>query len=554
MAKRFITREFTPAAFEEEMSANVNGHPLYPPHNMSVNPSTLRLINIHVSAEGVTTDKLFSKTDPMCVMLTQTPRGWHEYGRTEVCWDILDPVWVRPFTFNVIPGKPELLSFEIYDIVETFYELSEQKMIGSAQLDLNTLLCSPEHMVKLDIVNERDGKGHGVLTVSFFDLEPTHGSMFFKMGVRDIKGGGMFGRANPFFVISRYSPYCQDFVAVYKSAVHSKTHAVDWGHIELFKQFVCGRELSNALRFTVYDHQRSDTDNYLGQFETTLLDLQQNGTTEFDIINRVSGEFTGKFMIKYLSHCETPRLFDYRLFGVQLSATIAIDFSSSTCGLAFSNIGQHLETGVFSYRYAINDVCDLLQPLTMGQPYSAYAFADFPNGLKLKSLVTRRARETLLNATMLLRSYEQSKRTAKFPSTAQLMPVIETARDDARRKWDQERTISILAVITNGLVADLPAAIDSLVDAEEEPLVVILVVMGGPRRALEKAFKHRHGILTSSTGKTTHRRILKMVTYLEDRVYPDPRLPKKLMPAAKAMTRKWLEFTDFYKKAKTAQV
>ena len=554
MSRRFITREFTPASFEEEISANVNGNPLYPPHNMSINPATLRLINIHVSAEGVTTDKLFSKTDPMCVMFTETPRGWHEYGRTEVCWSILDPVWVRPFTYNVIPDKPQLLSFEIYDVVETFYELSEQKLIGSAQLDLSVLLSSPTHCVKLDIVNERDGRGRGVLTVHFFDLEPAHGSMFFKMGVRDIRGGTLLGKINPFFVISRYSPFSQEFVAVYKSAVCSKSNSASWSNIELFKQFVCGEELSNAVRITIYDYQRSDTDNYLGHFDTSLLDLAQHGTSEFDIIHKDKGELSGKFRVKLLMHCETPRLFDYRLFGVQIQATIAIDFSATRFGLSFSNIGQHMENGVFSYRYAINDVCDLLQPLTMGQPYSAYAFADFANGVKLKSLVTRRERDSLLNATMLLRSYERLKRNAKFPDTVQLMPVIETAREDARRKWETERTISILAVITNGLLADLPAAIDSLVDSEEEPLVVIIVVMGGPRRDLERAFKHHHGLLTDSSGKTTRRRVVKLVTYLEDRVYPDPRLPKKLMPAAKAMARKWLEFTDFYQKAKESRV
>ena len=543
---RFLTREFSPASFEEEISANVNGNPLYPAHNMTVDPQTLRLINIHVSAECVLTKKLFSKRDPMCVLFTRNRRGWHEYGRTEVCWNILEPVWVRPFTFNVIPDKHELFRFEIYDVVEQFHDLKEQKFIGFAELDLFILLTSPTHTVRMDIISN-SGEERGVLNVSFFDLRPSYGSLFFCMSAKGVKSSKrLIRKANPFFVLSRWLPEAQQYIAVYKSAVHSRTHAADWHNIELFKQFVCGGDVSTPVRISMYDYMSSDTNNYMGHFDTTLEDLIKAGETEFDIINEKDGKFNGTFTARLLENCESPRLFDYRLMGVQISATIAVDFSGSSVGLVYNNRGQHLDNGVFSYRYAINDVCDLMYPLTMGQPYFAYAFADFADGEKMKSLVPNRESDTISNAGILLRSYERWKRNAKFPKTASMLPVIQHTRERARKRWDDERTVTVLCVVTNGKFTDLDQAVDALVDLEDEPMCVILVVMGGTRRELEKAFKHRHGILTNSQGKSTTRRVLKMVTYLEDRTYPDPRLPKQLMPSSKAMTRKWLEHIDFF--------
>lgn len=514
---------------------------------MAVKPSSHRLINIHVSAQGVSNKKFFSKTDPLCVMFTQAKHGWHEYGRTEVCWDILDPVWVRPFTFRVVPNKPELLRFEVYDIVEQFYDLKEQKLLGYAELDLAVLLHSPKHMLTLEIISVKTGEARGTLTVSFFDLHPSHGSLFFKMSCSGIKSSArVIRKANPFFVISRFSEHAEQYVAVYKSAVRSRTHVADWMNIELFKQFVCGGDLSTGIMVSVYDYRRRDTDNYIGHFTTTMRELVENRVSEFDIIDEDRKKFAGQFSIELLSDCESPRLFDYRLLGVQLSAMITIDFSASSVGLVYNNLGQHNNTGVFSYRYAVNDVCDLLMPLTMGQPYSAYAFADFHDGEHVKSLVKRKTSDVITNAGALLIFYEQMKRNCKFPKRASLAPVIEKARDDARRKWEDERTITVLCIITNGIFTDLQRAIDVLVESETEPLVVLLVVMGGTRRELERAFKHKKGHITDSQGRTTKRRVLKMVTYLQDKVYPDPRLPKKLMPSAKAMARNWLEITNFY--------
>ena len=542
---RFLTRQFSPASFEEEISANVNGNPLYPSHNMTIDPRSLRLINIHVSAECVLTKKLFSKRDPMCVLFTRTRRGWHEYGRTEVCWNILEPVWVRPFTFNVIPDKSELLRFEIYDVVEQFHDLKEQKFIGFAELDLFILLTSPSHSVSLDIVSN-SGEERGVLKVSFFDLSPSYGSLFFRMVAKGVKSSKrLIRKANPFFVIGRWLPEDQRYVAVYKSSVHSRTHQADWGKIELFKQFLCGGDLSTPIRISMYDCMSSDTNNYMGHFDTTLEELVKAGETEFDIVNEQDGKFNGTFTATLLENCESPRLFDYRLMGVQISAAIAIDFSGSSVGLTFNNRGQHLDNGVFSYRYAINDVCDLLYPLTMGQPYSAFAFADFPNGDKLRSLVSNRENDMISNAGVLLRSYERMKKSVKFPKTISLVPMIRHIQEMARKRWDDERTVTVLCIVTNGKFTDLNEAVDALVELENEPLCVVLLVMGGTRRELEKAFKHRHGILTNSQGKSTTRRVLKMATYLEDRRYPDPRLPKQLMPSAKAMTRKWLEHINF---------
>jgi hypothetical protein len=112
-------------------------------------------------------------------------------------------------------------------------------------------------------------------------------------------------------------------------------------------------------------------------------------------------------------------------------------------------------------------------------------------------------------------------------------------------RWTEERAITILVVLTNGKFSDLQEGIDEFVDAQYDPLCVLMIVMGGRRKDLDRAFRNRHGIIQNSEGVKTQRRVVSIGAYLEDQVYPDERLPQKLAPAAKKIARQWLELMEF---------
>jgi hypothetical protein len=526
------TREFTHQSYQDEIDANINGFPIFPPQNADQPAGSLRLVNIHVSAEGLSNRKLFSKADPLCALYVAGSHGLHEYGRTEVCWNIANPLWVRPFTYHVRPG-PSLLIFSIYDIISTSASLSEQRGLGECQIDLIDLLAAPDHSVDLDIEN-----GSGVLHVRFYDMEPCQGSLFFRFFLRL---PSQIRRPNPFFIVERLSAHGQAFIPVYKSRVISQTCQADWENIELSVQFTCGGDFTRLVRLRVFDCRRSNTENCLG-FVDTSVDVIMSSPQSFKLCD-ASGKHTGEFLVTLLNHWTTPRLFDFRLRGVQLAAMLAIDFSSTPLDQIYSNRVQHLNTGAFSYRTAINDTCDLLNPLTMGQPYVAYGFANFPGELKLSPLDD--ARDFIPSAKRLIQLYDLAKQRTMYPSKARIAPVFRKAREVAQRRWAEERTITILVVLTNGRFSDLQEGIDELVEGQDDPLCVIMIVMGGRRRDLDRAFRKKHGRIQNRNGTKTKRRVLSMGSYLEDQVYPDERLPQKLAPSAKKIARQWLELMQF---------
>lgn len=541
------TRQFTPESYDDEITANINGSPIFPPHNADIPPGSLRIINIFVSAKGLPNVKFFSKTDPLCAMFVQGDHGWHEYGRTEVSWDILNPLWIRPFTFHV-KENPELLRFEVYDIISDQCTLGAQKQIGECEVELSTLLRSPTHSLELTIFDPKNQEPKGILNVHFYDIAPCQGSLFFNINCRKLVKKRSFQHLNPFFILQRFPKYSQQFTAVYKSSVKRNTTNPDWENVEFALQYTCSGDTSTSVRILVMNHKDKDFDNMIGFIDTTFDFLKEQGKVEMDLHDN-EGHKTGQINISFVQHFERPRLFDYRLRGVQLSTMFAIDFSSTSYDGLYSNRIQHSDSGNFSYRAAINDLTDVLLPLTMGQSYLAYGFADFPGDEKVFSLtsvdkISKRS-EYIPNAKNLMHLYSSYKEKTMYPPKCRLAPVFRKCREIAIQRWREEHTISILVILTNGKFCDLPEAIDALVEAEKDPLVVLMVVLGTNRRDLDNTFKNKNGVICNSTGHMTARKMVTLTTFQEEKVFNLSRLPRKLNMSVKKMARQWLEFTRF---------
>lgn len=542
------TKQFTPESYYDEITANINGHPIFPPHNAEIPPGSLRIINIFVSAKGLPNSNIFAKSDPLCALFTEGKHGWHEYGRTEVSWNMKDPYWIRPFTFHV-KNEPQLLLFEIYDIISDVHSLSTQRQIGECQLDLQSLISSPKRSIKLDITDPVNRDRLGTLNVHYFDIEPCQGSLLFRVACRNLAGQWRFRSVNPFFVVQRFPTLEDEFTAVYKSSVQMKTSNPEWEKVELAIQFTCSGDTSTHLRILVYDHKSKEEDNVIGFFDTSFDFLMQAKITAVELHN-FQGKKTGQMNIQYLARYDGPRLFDYRLRGVQLGTMFAIDFSSS-CSELYSNKVQHTDGGNYSYRAAINEVVDILDPVTQGEAYLAYGFADFPGNNKIFSLRTakeiyKEKSEYIPNAKMLLQLYSSYRRKAVYPQGARLLPVIKKAKEIANYRWNTEHTITIVATLTNGQFEDLQEAIDELVDCEKDPFVLVLIVLGPSRRDLDYAFKGKHGVLRSKrTGEESSRRMVKLTHFKEEVVYNCDRLPTGISVSVKKMARDWLEFINF---------
>ena len=532
----FATNDFIPENYLEEITACVNGH--------RYGPMTFdrRVINITVSAEGLPNSRLFSKKDPMCALFLDGPKGNREYARTEVCWNSLNPFWVRPFTLGIYPDTSEVLIFMIYDIVNSNASLDKQKLVGSAQIDLVDLLAAKGNHVELELYSAHENKVIGKLKLIYVDVNmDVYGSIVFNFRLRDLISSGLsLGRASPFFIIQRMIPENSQFINVYKSKILEKTKNPEWYSIELIVQSICGGDLDIPLRFNFLDYLPRKSNDLLGFFDTTLRALME--TRQFSVVNN-DGHHVGKFNVEFVQKLEHPRFYDYTVRGVKLRPMIAIDFSSTDIDTFYSNRMQHVDTGLFSYQAAMTDICDSTRRLTEGQSYFGYGFADFP-GSKCFPLTMNPEHEDISSIRSLLNAYSIVKKRTLYPKQAPLKPVIQRAREIAKKFWEEDRNVLLLIILTNGVFCDLQDAIDELVEAENEPIITLMMAMYGTRRDLESKIVRPNGRLVHSNGTKSHRQLINIVVYHDDKIYPDHKLVVRVKPLIKNMACEYLRTTN----------
>ncbi|OHT00393.1 hypothetical protein TRFO_32992 [Tritrichomonas foetus] len=551
---QFTTREFVPDFYEREIMFGINGNDIFP-KNYDFNNYTL--LNIRVKATNLSNNKAITyKKDPLCCLERQTHHGWKEYARTEVCWYNDNPVWIRPFTLCVKNGQTELLLFEIYDIGSNYALLERQLLLGSCELDLNVLLSSPTNSITLDIIPSKNLESAGNLHVSYHLINSSiYGSFIFRSNLNNFINNSIFHKVLPYFIINVLDPTTEEMVPIYKSAVSKGFH---WDNIELslqmFGEITCNTQENitgntlksfnnHIIRVSLYDFVLRSSDKFLGFFDTTFDIFFNHLTSNFNIVND-QGVHICNFNSQVIANIERPRFNDYQLKGIKISSMFAIDFSSSKVSMLKTNKVNHIENGIFTYGNLINELFENLNKICSSCPVTGYAFADF-KGEKIIPLRLKNNTAQFSSIKLLMKAYGKIRDTVSYPREAPLAPVIRKARSIATEHWNQSKTITLIIVLTNGLISDLQNVVDELVDAENEPICMIMALLGGTRRELEKAFNPSKNELMNSEGKCTNRLMATLINYQKNCIYADLSLESRLAPAIRRMATEFIEQSDY---------
>lgn len=554
-----ITKEFKSSFYEEEIKAVSNGSEIFPRCSGTNDPRNYHVVNIHVSATGLPDVGIITKTDPICTISRVGPNGYEEYARTEVCWNYLNPWWVRPFTYTVpLSGESsELLTFDIYDVSSPEISLSQQRLLGTSYLDIMQLIDSPTHTLSLNITDSKrqDNQQATIaqLHLSYFDVNPdAYGSVLFKFSASNIKSvSRKFTNPNPFFVIQRYLPQTasstdplikNSFIPVYKSGVQNKCTDCSWDNVELLIQFICGGDLDLPLRLCAYDFIARDTDNYLSYAETTMRELMNPSGHVYHLRNN-QGEYAGDISVQMIAKIERPRFYDYQLMGVELSTIVAVDFSSTPFDNMYSNRTQHMDVDDLSYRSVMGMLFDEFRMLIAGRPISTLAFGDFDN--KPKAFPISKSQSEMISFDSVLHKYLEFKSHVQYPDQAFLAPVIAEARKSAPINWEKNKAVTFLLILTNGIFNDQQEAIEQIISAVNEPIVISMVIMGSNKRSIEKKISAIPTLVNPDGQKICKRNVISVFHYEYTSDSMSPNLSPNLVLSTQKMFVDYLEMSDF---------
>uniref|UniRef100_A0A8C1N9H4 Copine VIII n=1 Tax=Cyprinus carpio TaxID=7962 RepID=A0A8C1N9H4_CYPCA len=449
-------------------------------------------VEITVSCRNLLDRDTFSKSDPICVLYTQTVanRDWREFGRTEVIDNTLNPDFVHKF------------------IIDYFFEERQ-----NLRFDLGI-----------------PGKNCGTIIVKAEELGNCRESVLMQFCGNKLDKKDFFGKSDPFLVFYR-SNEDGTFTICHKTEVVKNTLDPVWQAFKIPVRALCNGDYDRAIKIEVYDWDRDGGHDYIGEFSTSYRELSkgQSQFTVWEVLNPKKKKKKKKYLnsgtVTLLScfiDVEVTFL-DYIKGGTQINFTVAIDFTASN-GNPSQPTSLHYMSPYHlnAYALALRAVGEIIQDYDSDKLFPALGFGAKlpPDGHVSHEFPLNGNPENPYCSGIegVLEAYYQSLKSVRLYGPTYFSPVINHVARYASLVKDGSEYF-ILLIISDGVISDMAQTKESIVNASSLPMSIIIVGVG-PAEFDEMIELDGDEVRISSRGRFAERDIVQFVPF---RDYIDPR-------------------------------
>lgn len=303
-------------------------------------------VQLLVECHGLPKCDLFSKTDPLCVLLVKRYGQWIEYGRTETIMNCHDPKFVETFKIDRNRPENEMIKFALYDSKNMHTkDLNRCQYIGSCVTDIRSLV--EDEQTENELQSE-ENSSVGKICVWAIKLKGELNDkkqIHVTIGASKLVKKGLFNRIDAFFEISREVKE-SFFHPIYRSEMIIKNNNPRWRTLPLTLEQLCNGNLNSPFLITIYNYNPKGDHELLGRIEMNTNELLNvSGTVKKIPMKKLSSNqrtITSKKTDKkkYDSSAAAVHIYqvkmnavysltDYIKGGVHLNCSIAVDFTLS---------------------------------------------------------------------------------------------------------------------------------------------------------------------------------------------------------------------------------
>ncbi|XP_056307767.1 copine-8 isoform X1 [Danio aesculapii] len=481
-------------------------------------------VEITVSCRNLLDRDTFSKSDPICVLYTQTVanREWREFGRTEVIDNTLNPDFVHKFILDYFFEERQNLRFDLYDLDSKSENLSKHDFLGQMYCTLGEVVGSPGSRMERSLIGI-PGKNCGTVIVKAEELGNCRESVLMQFCGNKLDKKDFFGKSDPFLVFYR-SNEDGTFTICHKTEVVKNTLDPVWQAFKIPVRALCNGDYDRAIKIEVYDWDRDGGHDYIGEFSTSYRELSKGHTqfTVWEVLNPKKKKKKKKYLnsgtVTLLScfiDVEVTFL-DYIKGGTQINFTVAIDFTASN-GNPSQPTSLHYMSPYHlnAYALALRAVGEIIQDYDSDKLFPALGF-----GAKLPP-DGRVSHEFPLNGNPdnpycsgiegVLEAYYQSLKSVRLYGPTYFSPVINHVARYASLVKDGSEYF-ILLIISDGVISDMAQTKESIVNASSLPMSIIIVGVG-PAEFDEMIELDGDEVRISSRGRFAERDIVQFVPF-----------------------------------------
>lgn len=451
-------------------------------------PSTL--VEISISARNLKDRDAFSKSDPLCVVFSKDLKSnsYYELGRTEMIKDTLNPEFVKTFQVHYYFEESQKFKFELYDVDSAQSRLEAHDFLGRIETTLGEIVGAASGKMTKPLQGQGSTKVTGDITVRAEEVGTCKEVATLHFSARKLDKKDFLGKSDPFLIIYRAN---QDnsYTAIHKTEVIKNTLDPTWRPFTIPVQKLCNGDYNRSLKIECFDWDSDGSHDLIGEFRTTLKELSEGVKTgkTYEVINpkkkakKKGYKNSGMVNLQSCKIDVQPSFLDFLKGGTQLNFTVAIDFTASN-----GNPSQSTSLHYFSpyqpnqYSSAIHAVGEIIQDYDSDKMFPVLGFgARLPDGTVSHefSVNFNPSNPYVQGVEQINQVYYTALQRVQLYGPTNFSPIINHVSRFASESRDGSNYF-VLLILTDGVISDLPATIESIVRASQLPMSVIIVGVG----------------------------------------------------------------------------
>lgn len=471
------------------------------------------VIDIHLQGRELKKMDIGSESDPMCVLMIPQNGRYVEVSRTEVIWDNPNPQWVKVLKSLYIFETHQPLRFMVYDADSEKGDLKNHDFIGYCDTDVQTIVSNFGQELKIPLKKDGSSEKLGFLVIVGEQAAKSNSVVTFNSQVRELKRMRTFSRNWPYIVLSKVSESGLSLPS-FRSEVVPKTSACSFKTFTVPLQALCNGDMETPLVISIYDYKEGKVDELIGSAQTSLSSLMESQSTWIQLLDKKNKK-AGQIRFNSIQITQKPTFLDYLRGGLQLNMITAIDFTASNRDVRDPRSLHFLSQQPNQYETCIWSVGSVVCPYDTDQQFPVYGFGGKIGGVvnHCFPLTFNPQNPNVPGLQGIVGAYRNSLMQVQLSGPTLFAPVIQAATAVARQSYAESRTYTILMIITDGIINDMTATKNAIVEATDAPLSIIIVGVGPADFSAMDELDADEVPLRSSDGKVMSRDIVQFVPF-----------------------------------------
>ena len=466
-------------------------------------------IQLFLSARHLKKLDLMSESDAYCRVTYRDSfqPSWSELGRTATLRNQANPNWAESFSLMYYFEVEQTLQFQVIDDDGSTGESigTVTTSVGAVMGNKGTLIVDLKREGRQEVTGKLIVRGEQVnVSREIADIE-IHGE---KLDDKDF-----WSKSDPFYVINRLREDGQ-LLPVYRSEVIDNNLNPMWRSFSISIQTLCNSDPHMPLIIECWDDESSGRHQFIGKAETTLTRLKNRESLQ--LINPQKSKNEGRAGQLHVRKCAISIEYDFTDFlrsGTQLNLMVAIDFTGSNGVPSQSSSLHYLRGGSpNSYERAIWAVGGILEPYDSSKTFPVWGFGGRPMGSHGVNHCFSLAATEVQGVHGILEAYHTCLQSVELSGPTLFEHILRTASDIARRSPPGE-AYSVLLILTDGAIHDMPTTKSLIVDASVLPMSIIIVGIGHADFGSMEELDCDGKMLTDGMGRKAARDIVQFVPF-----------------------------------------